>query len=70
MKILLFGKDGQVGWELQRNLESIGEFPALAYRPQNSRLDTGKLQNIFGLNPPDWQRGSTPMLAEIPEKQS
>src|SRR4030067_587270 len=29
MKILLFGKNGQVGWELQRSLESQGELVAL-----------------------------------------
>lgn len=29
MKILLFGKNGQVGWELQRSLASLGELVAL-----------------------------------------
>ena len=29
MKILLFGKSGQVGWELQRALAPIGELIAL-----------------------------------------
>ena len=29
MKILLFGKDGQVGWELQRSLAPLGELVAL-----------------------------------------
>src|SRR5688572_21593359 len=29
MKILLFGKNGQVGWELQRSLASMGEITAL-----------------------------------------
>ena len=29
MKILLFGKDGQVGWELQRSLAPLGEVLAL-----------------------------------------
>ncbi|MCL2160324.1 MAG: dTDP-4-dehydrorhamnose reductase [Betaproteobacteria bacterium] len=29
MKILLFGKDGQVGWELQRTLAPLGEVVAL-----------------------------------------
>jgi dTDP-4-dehydrorhamnose reductase len=29
MKILLFGKDGQVGWELQRALAPLGELVAL-----------------------------------------
>ncbi|MBP9737464.1 MAG: sugar nucleotide-binding protein, partial [Rhodoferax sp.] len=29
MKILLFGKGGQVGWELQRSLSPLGELIAL-----------------------------------------
>ena len=29
MKILLLGKNGQVGWELQRNLQSLGSVLAL-----------------------------------------
>lgn len=32
MKILLFGKDGQVGWELQRALACLGEVHALGRR--------------------------------------
>ena len=31
MKILLFGKNGQVGWELQRSLASLGELVALDF---------------------------------------
>ena len=30
MKILLFGKSGQVGWELQRSLAPLGEVVALS----------------------------------------
>ena len=29
MKILLLGKNGQVGWELQRSLQSLGAVLAL-----------------------------------------
>ncbi len=29
MKILLFGKNGQVGWELNRSLQPLGEIIAL-----------------------------------------
>ena len=39
-------------------------FPTPATRPQNSRLDTGKLQTTFGLTLPDWQLGVNRMLAE------
>jgi dTDP-4-dehydrorhamnose reductase len=31
MKILLFGKGGQVGWELQRSLLPLGEVVALDF---------------------------------------
>ena len=45
-------------------------FPTAAERPLNSRLDTRKLQNSFGLNLPNWQTGVSRMLTEILEKQS
>jgi dTDP-4-dehydrorhamnose reductase len=32
MKILLFGKNGQLGWELQRSLAPLGELVALDHR--------------------------------------
>ena len=35
MKILLLGKDGQVGWELQRALAPLGELVALGRRQQD-----------------------------------
>ncbi|HUX91592.1 MAG TPA: dTDP-4-dehydrorhamnose reductase [Gallionellaceae bacterium] len=43
-------------------------FPTAAKRPLNSRLDTTKLQNAFGLHLPHWQAGVTRMLTEILEK--
>lgn len=43
-------------------------FPTPAARPNNSRLDTHKLQNAFGLNLPHWQTGVARMLTEILEK--
>ncbi len=33
------------------------EYPTPAARPHNSRLDCGKLQDIFGITMPDWQAG-------------
>jgi dTDP-4-dehydrorhamnose reductase len=38
MKILLFGKDGQVGWELQRSLAPLGELVALGRRDAPAEL--------------------------------
>jgi len=39
-------------------------FPTAAQRPHNSRLNTAKLQQVFGLNLPDWQIGVMRVLAE------
>ncbi|MGK5024668.1 dTDP-4-dehydrorhamnose reductase [Janthinobacterium sp. RB2R34] len=43
-------------------------FPTPATRPQNSRLDTTKLQSAFALTLPAWQQGVARMLSEILEK--
>ena len=40
-------------------------FPTPARRPLNSRLDTTRLQNTFGLTLPHWQIGVAHMLNEI-----
>ena len=40
-------------------------FPTPARRPHNSRLDTRKLQQAFGLTLPHWQQGVDRLLAEI-----
>jgi dTDP-4-dehydrorhamnose reductase len=46
MKILLLGKNGQVGWELQRSLGPLGEVLAL---DRNSSTHCGDLANLEGL---------------------
>ena len=46
MKILLLGKNGQVGWELQRSLAPLGEVTAL---DRNSTDFCGDLGNLAGL---------------------
>ncbi len=40
------------------------EYPTPARRPLNSRLNTTKLQQAFGLTLPDWQPGVERMLTE------
>jgi dTDP-4-dehydrorhamnose reductase len=40
-------------------------YPTPARRPLNSRLDTHKLRNTFGLTLPHWQTGVDRMLQEI-----
>jgi len=46
MKILLFGKNGQVGWELQRSLAPLGELVAL---DADSRELCGDFTDLDGL---------------------
>ncbi|HMP11677.1 dTDP-4-dehydrorhamnose reductase [Hydrogenophaga sp.] len=50
-----------------RTIEAVASsaFPTPARRPGNSRLDTRRLQTVFGVHLPDWQRGVSRMLAEI-----
>ena len=40
-------------------------YGAPALRPANSRLDTGKLQRTFGLQPPPWETGLRRVLDEL-----
>jgi len=44
MKILLFGKNGQVGWELQRSLAPLGDLISLDRRPSDGL--SGDLSNL------------------------
>jgi dTDP-4-dehydrorhamnose reductase len=59
----------QAGVELKVLPQAIAAVPTSSYptparRPSNSRLNTGKFQQVFGLNLPPWQQGVTRMLAE------
>ncbi len=47
MKILLFGKRGQVGWELQRSLAPLGQIVALDYEGAGSLC--GSFTDLAGL---------------------
>ena len=48
---------------------STTSYPTPAQRPLNSRLNTAKLQQAFGLSLPHWQSGVARMLTEITGKQ-
>ena len=41
------------------------EYPTPAKRPANSRLDTSKLRDLFGLELPNWQSGVRHILQQI-----
>ena len=50
MKILLLGRNGQLGWQLQRSLAPLGEVIALASQAQdNPNQRCGDLANLEGL---------------------
>ena len=59
-----------LGWTLKAGPEQVGptatsSYPTPAQRPLNSRLNTSKLQQAFGLVLPQWQTGVARMLTEI-----
>ena len=47
MKVLLLGKSGQVGWELQRSLATLGDLVALDRHEGNGL--SGDLANLEAL---------------------
>ena len=49
MKILLFGKGGQIGWELQRSLAPLGEVIALDSAGDPAAQWCGDFKNLTGL---------------------
>lgn len=59
----------KAGVELKARLQDIAAVPTSSYptaarRPLNSRLDTQKFRQAFGLSLPHWQSGVARMLAE------
>ena len=53
MKILLLGKNGQLGWELQRSLVPLGEVVALDRYSQDFCGDLSNLQATVQAVQPD-----------------
>jgi dTDP-4-dehydrorhamnose reductase len=63
-----------LGWTLKAGADQVdatstASYPTPAQRPLNSRLDTHKLQQTFGLLMPPWQLGVARMLTEITGKR-
>ncbi|MEP6503881.1 MAG: sugar nucleotide-binding protein, partial [Betaproteobacteria bacterium] len=46
MKILLLGCDGQVGWELQRSLQPLGEVIALDFQSRDYSADFSRPESL------------------------
>ena len=58
------------GMPLRASADTVQGVPSSAYplpaaRPKNSRLDTHKLRQTFGLTLPDWRLGVDRLLAEL-----
>jgi dTDP-4-dehydrorhamnose reductase len=63
-----------LGWALKAGPAQVmptptASYPTPAQRPLNSRLDTTRLQSVFGLTLPPWQQGVARMLTEITREQ-
>jgi dTDP-4-dehydrorhamnose reductase len=52
VKILLLGKNGQLGWELHRTLQPLGEVISLDY-PDVDMADAGSIREIVRKSKPD-----------------
>jgi dTDP-4-dehydrorhamnose reductase len=66
----VIGYAQRAGMPLKAGVEQVlpvptSAFPTPAPRPHNSRLDTSRFRQTFGLSLPDWQQGVTRMLDEI-----
>ena len=46
MRVLLFGKNGQVGWELQRSLQTLGELVALDFDSSGPCADFSRPEDV------------------------
>lgn len=44
---------------------TTADYPTPAKRPQNSELDTSKLERALGLQPPPWQAGMAQLVSEL-----
>lgn len=72
---LLLEEAAARGWPLRATAERVkpiasSEYPVRAKRPQNSRLDTARLRETFGLNLPPWQDGVRAVVAELAQQRS
>lgn len=48
---------------------STADYPTLATRPANSRLDCSKLENRFSIKPDDWKQSLGVMLSKLKEER-
>lgn len=60
----------QMGWPVRVMPEAIcgipsSEYPVPARRPGNSRLDTRRLMQAFGIQPPSWQDSASAVMEQL-----
>ncbi len=60
----------ELGWPIKVTPEAIeaiatSDYPVAAKRPQNSKLDTSKIRQTFGVELPDWTEGVDEVLAAL-----
>lgn len=72
---LLLQEAAARGWPLRATAERVkpiasSEYPVRARRPQNSRLDTSRLREAFGLSLPPWQDGVRAVVAELAQQRA
>jgi dTDP-4-dehydrorhamnose reductase len=70
---LIIHEAARSGMEIKTTRENITsvpseEFHTAAARPKNSRLDTTRLQNAFGLHMPPWEDGVRRALCEMDDE--
>ena len=53
MKLLLLGRNGQVGWELQRSLAPLGELVALDFDSTDFHADFSRPEELADTIPAD-----------------
>lgn len=78
--ILLLGKNGQVGWELERvmprqvshfyNPLACEDYPVPATRPNYSRPGRRAQESSLNLQLPDWEQGVKRMLLKTSKEPS
>lgn len=59
-----------LGWPVRVDPDAIepiatADYPVAAKRPLNSRLDTNKIRQVFGVTLPDWTAGVDEVLAQL-----
>jgi dTDP-4-dehydrorhamnose reductase len=71
---LLLQEAAARGWPLRAGADRVkpiasSEYPVRAKRPQNSRLNTTRLRETFGLSLPPWQDGVRAVVAELAQQR-